>query len=75
MGKPLDPDVKKMTLAERGREIMRLRTAFRRELDRTGNHRCWITLMEAVDGKRVKPLTLPKQVFIGHCNHYYDRNA
>lgn len=56
-------------------EIMRLRTAFRVEADHTGNHRCWINLLEALpEGKSIKPLTLPREEFIKNCCRYYDRN-
>lgn len=54
---------------------MRLRTAFRKEADHTGNHRCWVNLLEALpEGKIIKPLTLPRDEFIRNCCRYYDRN-
>ncbi len=52
----LSPDVKNMSHGERGQEIMRLRTAFSRELKNTGNRRCWVTLFEAFN-RRNNPAT------------------
>ncbi len=71
----IDSDLKKMTPRELRREIMRLRTAFRKELADTGNRRCWITLLVALpEGKNIEPLALPKQTFLRNCEHYFDRN-
>ena len=75
MTRPIDPDVKRMGVSELRREVMRLRTAFRKELDHTGNHRCWITLMEEVEGKSVCPLSLPRKEFLANCRSYYHRNT
>jgi hypothetical protein len=70
----IDPDVKQMTPRELRKEVMRLRTAFRKELNHTGNHRCWITLLEAVDGKIISPLTLSRDEFLENCEAYHRRN-
>lgn len=71
----IDVDVKKMTEAELRREVMRLRTAFRKELADTGNRRCWINLLEALpEGQSIKPLSLPRETFLKNCAGYYDRN-
>jgi hypothetical protein len=70
-----DPDLKDMTPAQLRREVMRLRTAFRQELNHTGNHRCWITLLQALpDGKAIQPLSLPREVFLVNCAKYHARN-
>ena len=71
----IDEDVKRMTPGELRREVMRLRRAFRKELAHTGNHRCWVNLLEAVDGQRVQPIDIPRDRFIANCGRYYDRNA
>jgi hypothetical protein len=72
---PLDLDVKKMTPAQLRQEVMRLRTAFRKELNDTGDRRCWITLLEALpEGKKIQPLRFSRRKFRGHCDRYYDRN-
>jgi hypothetical protein len=71
----IDEDLQKMSDAELRAEIMKLRTAFRVELGHTGNHRCWINLLEVLpEGKSIKPLTLPREEFIKNCCRYYDRN-
>lgn len=64
-----------MTPAQLRREVMRLRGAFRKELNQTGNRRCWVNLLEAVDGKKVSPIDIPRDEFIANCRRYYDRNA
>lgn len=71
----LDNDVKSMSLPQLRKEVMRLRRAFRKELSYTGNHRCWITLLEVLpEGKRIKPLSLSRDVFLGNCERYFQRN-
>ena len=71
----LDPDLKTMTVAELRQEVMRLRTAFRKESSCTGNRRCWVTLLQALpEGRLVNPLTLPRKIFMGNCGRYFDRN-
>ena len=71
----LDPDLQTMTAAQLRQEVMRLRTAFRKEASCTGNRRCWITLLEAVpEGKNIQPLTLPREKFLRNCGRYFDRN-
>lgn len=71
----LDPDVKAMTLPQLRQEVMRLRTAFRKEASCTGNRRCWITLLQPLpEGSTIQPLTLPRETFLRNCAHYYDRN-
>lgn len=69
-----DPDLLTMTKAQLRAEVMRLRKAFRKELASTGNHRCWINLLEAVDGKKIKPIDIPMDEFLGNCKRYYKRN-
>ncbi len=72
----LDDDVKKMTPSQLRQEVMRLRTAFRKELKHTGNHRCWVNLLQALpEGKTIQPLTLPQKKFLRNCRRYYDRNC
>jgi hypothetical protein len=71
----LDDDVKKMTPRQLRQELMRWRHAARKELACTGNRRCWITLIkELPEGRELDPLSLPKEEFLGNCEHYYDRN-
>jgi hypothetical protein len=71
----IDADLKKMTPAELREEVMRLRTAFRKELAGTGNRRCWITLLEALpEGGKIKPLSLSKEEFLANCAFYHKRN-
>jgi len=75
MGTKMDEDVKLMNLAQARREIMRLRRAFEKELNHTGNHRCFINLMEAVYNKKIKPIDIPEDKFIANCRKYYTRNT
>jgi len=71
----LDPDVKAMTPPQLRQEVMRLRSAFDRELFCTGNRRCWITLLaESRGGKSIQPLTLSREEFLRNCGRYFDRN-
>ena len=64
-----------MTVVELKKEVMHLRDAFRKELEHTGNHRCWINLLQALpEGKKIAPLTLERNVFLGNCKRYFDRN-
>lgn len=71
----IDKDLKEMSLQELKEEVMRLRRAFRHELDHTGNHRCWINLLLALpEGKIINPLSLPKETFLRNCQRYFDRN-
>ena len=75
MGQRIDPDLKEMTSAELRREVMRLRRAFRKELDNTGDRRCWINLLEALpEGKTIEPLKLSSRMFLAHCEVYHRRN-
>lgn len=75
MTRKLDDDVKVMSPAELRQEVMRLRSAFRKELKSTGNHRCWVNLLKALpEGKAIEPLSLPRKEFLGNCSRYYDRN-
>lgn len=71
----IDPDVKKMTAAQLRQEVMRLRRAIRKELNHTGNHRCWLNILEAVDGRRIQPIDIPRDQFLANCQRYYDRNT
>jgi len=50
MARKIDPDVRVMTTSQLRQEVMRLRTAFDKELNHTGNHRCWINLLAAQRG-------------------------
>ena len=43
----LDTDIKTMSLVQLRKEVMKLRTALRKELADNGNQRCWITLLKA----------------------------
>ncbi len=70
-----DSDLKDMSPAELRVEVMRLRSAFRKELADTGNRRCWINLLEELpEGKTLEPLSLPREEFIKNCCRYFDRN-
>lgn len=71
----IDKDLDKMTVVQLRDEVLRLRRAFRLELEHTGNHRCWINLLRALpEGKSLSPLSLPRAVFLGNCKRYFDRN-
>ncbi len=71
----LDPDLRTMTLPQLRQEVMRLRTAFRKESSCTGNRRCWITLLQPLPEERgVQPLKLPREAFLRNCGRYFDRN-
>lgn len=71
----IDKDLKEMSVKELKEEVMRLRSAFRRELDHTGNHRCWITLLSALpEGKIINALSLPEETFLRNCRRYFNRN-
>ena len=75
MSRKMDADVKAMTLGQLRQEVMRLRSAFRTELNNTGNRRCWVNLLRALpEGKGIKPLSLPRDEFLGNCAVYFDRN-
>jgi hypothetical protein len=70
-----DPDLKTKTSAQLRREVMRLRTAFRKELSDTGNRRCWITLLQTLpERKIIDPLSLSKEEFLANCAQYHTRN-
>jgi hypothetical protein len=71
----MDKDVTEMSPRELQREVMKLRTAFRRELAHTGNRRCWVTLLKALpEGAAIESLSLPREEFLGNCAAYFDRN-
>lgn len=75
MGSKIDDDLKTMTPGQLRQEVMRLRRAFRTELNNTGNRRCWVNLQKHLpEGKTIKALTLPRAEFLGNCAAYYDRN-
>ena len=64
-----------MTATQLRKEVMKLRTAFRKELEHTGNHRCWVNLLIALpEGKTIQPLTLPEEEFLVNCKRYFRRN-
>ena len=76
MARKIDDDVKSMTPSQLRREVMRLRSAFRIELNNTGNRRCWINLLRVLpEGKTIDALSLPREKFLGNCAIYYDRNS
>jgi hypothetical protein len=71
----IDSDLKTMSVSELRHEVMRLRTAFRKEIRSTGNKRCWITLLLALpEGSKLDPLSLPKEEFLANCARYFKRN-
>jgi hypothetical protein len=75
MSKALDSDIIKMSPAELRQELRKMRKAFRKELEDTGNCRCWINLVDALpEGKHLKPLSLKREEFLKNCAHYFDRN-
>ena len=75
MNRKIDSDLKSMTPAQLRQEVMRLRHAFRTELNNTGNRRCWVNLLMALpEGQSIRALSLPRGEFLGNCAKYYDRN-
>lgn len=75
MGSKIDKDVMKMTQSQLRAEIMRLRTAFRKEVRARGNRRCWVNLLKALpEGVKIEPLCLSRQTFLRNCARYFDRN-
>ncbi len=75
MTRKIDDDLKSMTPGQLRQEIMRLRNAFRLELNNSGNRRCWVNLLRALpEGKSIKPLSLPREEFLNNCACYYNRN-
>lgn len=75
MTRRIDADVKAMTPGQLRQEVMRLRGAFRTELDNTGNRRCWVNLLRALpEGKNINPIALSRDRFLHNCAVYYDRN-
>jgi len=75
MSRKLDADIVAMTPAQLRQEVMRLRTHFRKELNSTGNRRCWVNLLRALpEGKSIEPLSLRRYEFLRNCARYYDRN-
>ncbi|MDO8407790.1 MAG: hypothetical protein Q7S95_00950 [bacterium] len=75
MTRRLDPDVRAMTPGQLRQEVMRLRGAFRTELNNTGNRRCWVNLLRALpEGKAIREVSLLREEFLGNRAIYYDRN-
>jgi len=75
VGIKIDNDLKKMGLVELRREVMRLRSAFRKELNDTGNRRCWVNLLQNLpEGQKINPLSLPQKEFLNNCAQYFKRN-
>ncbi len=75
MSRKIDQYLKIMTVGQLRQEVMRLRGAFRAELKNTGNRRCWINLLQHLpEGGTISPLSLPRDVFLGNCSVYYNRN-
>ena len=75
MSRKIDGDLKTMSPAQLRQEVMKLRRAFRLELNNTGNRRCWVNLLKALpEGRLVKPLTVPRETFLRNCACYYERN-
>ena len=74
----LDPDVKKMTIGQRGEEIMRLRHTIRARRDAKNNQKCWILDLELYsllpEFKKAGTIDLPRDEFLNNCRKYYDRN-
>jgi hypothetical protein len=71
----IDEDLLSMSEDELQKEVMKLRTAFRNELNDTGNRRCWITLLKTLpEGKEIEPLDLPEKTFLRNCRRYFRRN-
>jgi hypothetical protein len=71
----IDDDLKTMSPAQLRREVMKLRTAFRKELNNTGNRRCWINLFRLLpENKSIDPLSLPREKFLSNCTQYFNRN-
>ena len=71
----IDEDLKGMTESQLRQEVMRFRRAFRKELNHTGNQRCWVTLMEALEGRKIKPLEMSRDEWLGYCGRYHGRNT
>jgi hypothetical protein len=75
MSHKIDADVKGMTPARLRQEVMKLRTAIRKEVNHTGNRRCWVNLRAPLpEEAHVRPLSLPRCEFLRNCERYYDRN-
>ena len=75
MTRKIDADLKAMTAAQLRQEVMRLRSAFRLELNNTGNRRCWVNLLRALpEGRTVRTLSLPREEFLTNCALYFERN-
>jgi hypothetical protein len=75
MSLKLDPDLKVKTAAQLRQEVMRWRHAARQEACSVGNGRCWTRLVANLpENVRLKPLALPKLIFLGNCERYFDRN-
>ena len=75
MGRKIDNDVRTMTQGQLRQEVMRLRGAFRAELNDSGNRRCWVNLLRHLpEGRSIKALSLPRDEFLGNCATYYNRN-
>lgn len=70
----IDEDVKQMTTAQLRQEVMKFRKAFEKELNCTGNRRCWINLLSALRKRSIQPLSLSRGIFLKNCERYYDRN-
>jgi len=75
MTRKVDADVLAMSEAQLRREVMRYRRGLRTELNNTGNRRCWVNLFRLLPENRdIKPLSLPRCVFLRNCAQYFDRN-
>ncbi len=81
MAQKLDAGVERMSLGERGKEIMRLRAIIRTHKKANGNARCWLLdewLYEQAlpEGGRVASPALPSRtIFLGNCERYYNRQC
>ena len=75
----LDNDVKKMSNAERGQEIQRLRGLIRTHKAKKDNARCWLADIALYDmalpegSGGAGSMDLPREVLLINCARYIDR--
>ena len=60
----LDKGIKELGLHARGKLATMYKRAFKREFSHTGNHRCWITLLETELGGKNRTTYLAKRSFL-----------
>ncbi|MDP3725869.1 MAG: hypothetical protein Q8R36_01590 [bacterium] len=71
-----DVDLDIMSMGRLKKEILELRSVIREHRDQIGDDRCWINdlrIYKAVpDNAPIITNLPPKEIFVGHCSHFWD---